>query len=120
MIATIESEKTERASKKKKSFDVSAKGLDAWGKEFGLLGWASGTSNCCEVKIKKKRSIISGKFTKYLKLHRGISNEALEVLKQDNEEFGSETIFTLASLHPVVKGGGRNNLNLRDVIMMFS
>ena len=66
------------------------------------------------------KSNISGKFTKYLKLHRGISNEALEVLKQDNEEFGSETIFTLASLHPVVKGGGRNNLNLRDVIMMFS
>ena len=49
MISTIESEKDERVAKKKKSFDTSAKGLDAWGKEFGLLGWASGTLNCCGV-----------------------------------------------------------------------
>ena len=45
MISTIECEKDERVAKKKKSFDTSAKGLDAWGKEFGLLGWASGTLN---------------------------------------------------------------------------
>ena len=60
--------------------------------------------------IKRKRSTLSGKFTKYLRLHRGISNEALEVLMQDNEEFGSDTIFTLASLHPNTKSGGRKEL----------
>ena len=69
---------------------------------------------------KRKRSILlQGSSRRYPKLHKGISNEALKVLMQDNEEFGSDTVFSLAALHPVVSGGGSKSLNSKHVMMFL-
>ena len=106
MIATIEEEKPQRQAKRLKTFATSAVGLEAWAKEIGLLGWASGLFKIFRCGFQKCTRFLTGKFSRYLKLHYGISPKAMDMLAKDDEEYGTESVLTLSALSQTAKGSG--------------
>jgi len=98
MLSLIE----ERNKITKPRIGLSALGLQKFAKMSGITGWESGTvvMFICS-KIYSLMSCL-GKFTRYMRIVNGISNEAKEVLKEDDDLRGNESVYSLKALLPRV------------------
>lgn len=90
----------------KPKIGLSAVGLTAFAKKSGVTsGWESGSA--CHFRIRKymSGSGCAGKFTRYMRLVNGISNEAMDLLRLDDDLSGDNTVYGLKALIPKDKSG---------------